>query len=55
MSKLKSTGFDAYDKKIEAKIWRWIYRPFVVDGKPVKVCTAVTFIYTQEAPAPPKR
>jgi hypothetical protein len=25
----------------------WKYRPFMVNGKAVPVCTAVTFIYTQ--------
>jgi protein TonB len=45
---LKSTGFVAYDQKILSKIrGEWRYRPYMVNGKPVPVCTAVTFIYSQ--------
>jgi len=46
---LKSTGFPAYDSKIQSKIrGEWRYRPFMVNGKPTPVCTAVTFIYNQK-------
>jgi protein TonB len=46
---LKSTGFPAYDSKIQGKIrGEWRYRPFTVNGKPTPVCTAVTFIYNQK-------
>jgi len=31
----------------------WTYRPFVVEGTATPACTAVTFIYTQSAAAPP--
>jgi TPR repeat protein len=44
---LKSTGFDIYDRIIIDGIYRWRYRPFLVNGKPTPVCTAVTFIYSQ--------
>ncbi|HEX7843186.1 MAG TPA: hypothetical protein VF469_37200 [Kofleriaceae bacterium] len=44
---LKSTGFSSYDQKIEREIHRWLYSPFVFDGRPTPVCTAVTFIYSQ--------
>jgi outer membrane biosynthesis protein TonB len=44
---LKSTGFPAYDQKIFREISTWRYRPFLVDGQPETVCTAVTFIYSQ--------
>jgi hypothetical protein len=45
---VKSTGFPAYDAKINNTIHsEWRYRPYNVNGKPVPVCTAVTFIYTQ--------
>ena len=45
---LKSTGFPAYDSKIQTKIrGEWRYKPYNVNGKPVPVCTAVTFIYNQ--------
>ena len=46
---LKSTGFPAYDQKIQGKIrGEWRYRPFMVNGKAAPVCTAVTFIYMQK-------
>jgi protein TonB len=45
---LSSTGSMAYDRKIERSIYGWRYRPFMVDGEPTPVCTAVTFIYTQQ-------
>ena len=45
---LKSTGFPAYDSKIQTTIrGEWRYRPFMMNGKPTPVCTAVTFIYSQ--------
>jgi protein TonB len=45
---LKSTGFAAYDSKIQSTIRSdWRYRPFMMNGKPTPVCTAVTFIYSQ--------
>ena len=46
---LKSTGFGAYDTKIQTKMrGEWRYRPYMVNGKAVPVCTAVTFIYSQK-------
>ena len=49
VSMLKSTGFGAYDAKIQAKMHgEWRYRPYLVNGKAVPVCTAVTFIYSQK-------
>jgi len=51
---LKSSGFAAYDQKIIDTIQReWTYSPYVIHGKPAPVCTAVTFIYTQQ-PADPE-
>jgi len=48
VNQLKSTGFPAYDSKIQTTIrGEWRYRPFMVNGKAVEVCTAVTFIYSQ--------
>jgi hypothetical protein len=43
----RSTGSAAYDAKIMRELARWEYEPYVDDGKPVAVCTAVTFIYSQ--------
>ncbi|HMG24961.1 MAG TPA: protein kinase, partial [Kofleriaceae bacterium] len=46
---LKSTGFPAYDEKIAATIRRdWRFRPFVANGKPTAVCTAIRFMYSQK-------
>ena len=50
---LKSTGFSDYDAKLQREMRTWRYRPYEIDGKPVPVCTAVTFIYSQTAPPPP--
>ena len=48
VTQLKGTGFPSYDQKIMTTIrTQWRYRPFLVDGKPARVCTAVTFIYSQ--------
>ncbi len=44
---LKSSGYPNYDRKIQSKMREWKYKPFVVNGKPVPVCTSVTFIYRQ--------
>jgi protein TonB len=49
VSMLKSTGFPAYDTKIQGKMRNeWRYKPYMVNGKAVPVCTAVTFIYSQK-------
>jgi hypothetical protein len=48
ISQLKSTGFGAYDAKIQAEMRNWRYRPYMVNGRAVPVCTAVTFIYSQK-------
>jgi periplasmic protein TonB len=49
VSMLKSTGFGAYDSKIQSKMrTEWRYKPMLVNGKAAPVCTAVTFIYMQK-------
>jgi len=49
VSPLKSTGFAAYDGKIQDTIRKsWRYKPFLVGGKPAPVCTAVRFVYSQK-------
>jgi serine/threonine protein kinase len=46
---LRSTGFASYDAKIQDTIRRdWRFRPFVVNGKPAAVCTALRFLYSQK-------
>lgn len=44
---LKSTGYPAYDDRIRTTmVGTWRYAPFAIAGKPVPVCTAITFIYS---------
>jgi hypothetical protein len=46
---IKSTGFPAYDTKIQNTIRaQWKYRAFIINGKATPVCTAVRFIYSQK-------
>jgi hypothetical protein len=45
---LKSSGFPGYDRKILSEMAGWQYSPVEIDGKPVRVCSAVTFIYSQK-------
>jgi hypothetical protein len=44
---MRTTGYLAYDRKILLALNRWRYKPFLHDGKPTPVCTAITFIYSQ--------
>jgi periplasmic protein TonB len=48
ITQLKSTGFAAYDNKIQAEMRNWRYKPYLVNGRAVPVCTAVTFVYSQK-------
>jgi protein TonB len=48
LTQLKSSGFPAYDAKIKREMAGWKYRPFMINGRPSQVCTAVTFIYSQK-------
>lgn len=41
----KSTGYDAYDKKLLGEMRLWRYRPYRVGGDAVPACTAVTVVY----------
>ena len=41
-------GMKAVEERIESEMARWAYNPYVVNGKAVPVCTAVTFIYSQK-------
>jgi protein TonB len=43
--KLKGTGYPKYDAKLSREMRLWKYRPFMVNGRAVPVCTSVTFIY----------
>lgn len=45
---MKPSGLSDYDHRIhEAVMSTWRYRPVRFGGKPIKACTAITFIYTQ--------
>jgi hypothetical protein len=44
---LERTGLASYDRKLEAALSGWAYRPFVSDGKPIEVCSSVVFVYQQ--------
>jgi outer membrane biosynthesis protein TonB len=49
VTQLKSTGFPAYDTKIQNTIRKdWRYKPYLVNGKATAVCTAFRFIYAQK-------
>jgi hypothetical protein len=43
---LQSTGVASYDQRILNEMRRWAFTPVVLDGKPIPICTAVTFIFT---------
>ena len=41
----KPSGFSELDQKIAREMRGWRYRPYQLDGKPVRVCTAIVFHY----------
>ncbi len=47
VDRIKTTRLPAYDAKIMRQMRSWKYRPYEVDGKPVPVCTVVSFVYSQ--------
>jgi hypothetical protein len=42
---LKSSGFPGYDRRLITETRGWVFRPYKLNGKPVAVCTAYTFIF----------
>lgn len=42
---VKSTGFPSFDDKLQARTWKWRFRPFEIDGVASEVCTAFTYLY----------
>ncbi|HMG54674.1 MAG TPA: hypothetical protein VK601_14355, partial [Kofleriaceae bacterium] len=47
VAQMKSSGFPVYDEKIRSTIRaEWRYRPYLVNGKPTPVCTALRFVYS---------
>jgi len=49
---MRPSRFPAYDEKLVRGMYDWRYTPFLINGQPVPVCTAVTFIYSQINPEP---
>lgn len=45
VSRLASSGHPSYDNKIKGEIRKWKYRPFLVNGKPIEICSTVSFVY----------
>lgn len=46
---IDATGLPSYDDKIAKTIAStWKYKPYTYEGKALRVCTAVTFIYSQK-------
>ncbi len=41
----KSTGYSAYDRKLESAMRKWKYKPMKIDGRPADVCGNTTVIY----------
>jgi len=44
---IRSTGVPRYDAKLARTMMQWAYKPYVVDGVAIPVCSGITFIYTQ--------
>lgn len=42
---LRPSCFPRYDEHIKERMREWRYSPYVVNGEPVAVCTAVTFVF----------
>lgn len=43
---LQPTGLPSYDQEIVENMQRWTFTPVVLEGKPIPVCTAFTFIFS---------
>lgn len=55
LARLKSSGFPSYDRAIEHSMRDWRYKPYLVNGHAVPVCTSVTFIYRPPPKTPPSK
>jgi protein TonB len=42
---MKSSGYPAFDDRLVAGVHGWRYKAYVVSGRPVVACSAVTFLY----------
>ncbi|MGE5185952.1 MAG: TonB family protein [Acidobacteriota bacterium] len=45
VSVLKSSGYAAFDERLVAGVHNWRYKAYVVGGRAVPACSAVTFVY----------
>ncbi len=45
---IRSSGYPEYDSKLLSGVRRWRYQPYRANGKPVAICTQLTFRYQQE-------
>lgn len=54
---VRSTGYPDYDARIRSGVEAWRFRPQLVDGNPVAVCSSVTITFRPDRPppAPPSR
>lgn len=48
VSVVASTKYPAYDEKLMTAMRAWEYRPYLVGGRAVPVCSAVSFVFTME-------
>jgi hypothetical protein len=44
---IQSTGLPAYDAQIARAMMQWVYRPYIVDGVAIPVCSQITFVCSQ--------
>jgi TonB family protein len=44
---IRSSGLPRYDDKIVAAARTWVFKPFLDEGKAIRVCSSTHFIYTQ--------
>jgi hypothetical protein len=45
---LRSSRLPAYDGKLITAMWTWRYKPYLLDGKAIEVCSAVTFVFAMQ-------
>ena len=48
VSVIKPTTYPEYDQRLIAAMRAWRYQPYMIAGRPVPVCSAVSFVYTME-------
>ena len=41
---LQSSNVPSYDLHVTTRMKRWAFKPVVLDGKPIEVCSAATFL-----------